>query len=164
MRDQCPPGDLVQDLGPARLHAGALASSQDHGKTGSRHRSFSGRPKGAGVDWVSRFALKSGEGFEKPEGHGLHAPGQKQDAGEDEETAHHLFDGTEMGPETLQRAQERAREDRREKERDAEPQRIDGQQPAPLPTVCVEPATPRIAPRTGPMQGVQPKAKARPIA
>ena len=50
-----------------------------------------------------------------------------------------------------------------EQEGDAEAERIDEEQEGaarrPYPRV---PATARIAPRIGPMQGVQPKAKARP--
>ena len=50
-----------------------------------------------------------------------------------------------------------------EEERDAEPGRIDGEQRAPVATLVSEPATARMAARIGPMQGVQPKAKASPI-
>ena len=37
------------------------------------------------------------------------------------------------------------------------------QQAAPLPTLVSDPASARMAARIGPMQGVQPKAKARPM-
>ena len=71
----------------------------------------------------------------------------------------------EMAAKARQESRERPDREGRKQEWNAEPRRIDREQSgAPFATVCSEAATARIAARIGPMHGVQPNAKANPIA
>ena len=89
--------------------------------------------------------------------------GQDQQARQDQQHTHHHLDAAQMASEALQEGDERADGQRRQDEGNAEAKRIDEQQAHARAEAASFAASVNTVASTGPMQGVQPKAKARPM-
>ena len=92
-----------------------------------------------------------------------HGVGEEEDAGQHEETAKHFLDRAQMASEALHRPQERLDGEGGEDEGNAEAKRIDQQQADALAHRVLARGDGQDRASTGPMQGVQPKAKASPM-